>query len=215
MTATTAPPLTAGWLLFSGGAQEPTAEHVAAALGGVGSHQGPLAGMSAPGKGLLNRQLGEATHGMLNFSLSDLLKHGWQLHKTLAAAGKASLVPPGTPQVVDLSRHEVSVAHHPSVDIYLNGAKVHTVVFELALAFDVENLTGRVVGGRLVELQVGAVTATGRLSCENKQLVARSVHLDPAFVVSLGRGLALVHGAEGPPAAPAVGTAHVPGGPTY
>jgi hypothetical protein len=186
-----APPsqYTATWLLSGGrgGARQALAQilHGIARSGGLGQ-------LTDRTFTALNQQLTEATYGLLTIDLGALLRDGWRLHAALAAAGRATLQRPASTELVELAKHTISVRHQPAIDLYVNEVKLATIALELLLKIEVDSLLATVRDGRLVELRAGRCTATATLSCESVPLASGTTHLEPAFVLGLGRGLALV-----------------------
>jgi hypothetical protein len=74
----------------------------------------------------VNHQIATVTNGLLHLDLENLLMSGWHKYTELTKAAKRTLAAPGSEEVVFLATHRIVSTHRPSVDLLVDGAKVHT-----------------------------------------------------------------------------------------
>jgi len=165
-----------------------------------------LSAVSPAGRAVAGGEVAAALAGLLDLDLGETLIGGWRTHRALVAAAAATRVDPAASEVVQLATHRVTAAHRPYVEVVVNGATIATVGFELSIALDIDAVLATVRRARLVALHGGRITATVALTAAGREVVARAVTLDPAFLVQLGDGVTLLSDD-----APARGQAHVPG----
>lgn len=184
---------TASTLLFDGDARQALAARfddpeVRAALT---AQTGPV------GQRLIEQasgQIVQAAGSLLSTSLSDVLVKGWNLHQDLRAAAIETLEPfPAPPQKpVDLDPHEISVTQHPEVEVTLNGRRIVSLRFELAIVVTVSGLRAIVRVGRLAAVDSGSCTVTVTLSVQGARLARTVRELEAPLVVAFGEGIPLL-----------------------
>jgi len=141
----------------------------------------------------VNRQIATVTDGLLALDLGDVLMSGWCKYHDLAKAAERTLTSPGSEEVVVLATHRVSSTHHPSVELLVDGVKVHTFVFELQVTFDLNGVTAVVRRGALVALRGGECVITATFTLEGTPLeLSRKGRIDLAGVIQLHRPIPLV-----------------------
>lgn len=138
----------------------------------------------------LTRELAEVVLKSLDVvDLKDLLVGGWRKYKDLTDAAVRTLAAAGTQELVALAAHRIVSTHQPSVDLIVKGINVHTVVFDLTVAFDVSGVLAVVREGKLAALRGGTCLITGELALgeapllppvERRVDLARFVTLKPA-----------------------------------
>jgi len=165
-----------------------------------------LSALSPGGRGVVVSELGSALAGTLELDLGDTLVAGWRRHRALVEAAAVTRADASATEVVQLATHRVTAAHRPYVEVVVNGATIATVGFEVGLTLDIDAVVATVRHGRLVAVHGGRLTATAALTAAGRDILSRSVTLDPALIVSVGDGIALL-----PDEAPARGHAAVPG----
>jgi hypothetical protein len=153
---------------------------------------GVLGPVSEAGRRLVDRELAGALGGLLSLDLGPVLVGGWRRHRALVAAAHATRDHPAATEVVQLAPHQITTAHHPSVDLVVNGMKLATVEFDLGLTLDLDGLNATVRRATLVSVQGGRCTVTASLACAGAVLASRQIVIDPAVTVSLGDGIPLL-----------------------
>jgi hypothetical protein len=163
--------------------------------GVVGSLGKVLRGLSRAGQQATARQIAAVAGGLLELDLDEMLLAGWRKHADLIAAARRSMAALGSREVVELATHTVTSTHEPYVDVYLDGAPLSRVHFELTIQFQVVALTGIVGRGRLLALAAGDCLVSAALAAEGRRLVSREGRFDLPGLVRLGAGVPLVDSA--------------------
>jgi hypothetical protein len=144
------------------------------------------------------REATTAAAGLVDFSLTDLLVAGWRTHEELIAAARRTVAAPASTELVDLAEHRVTSTDRPYVNVFLDGDCVATIHLELSVTFDVSAMLAGVRRGRLVELHSGRCDVTATLSVEGDDVATRRGHLELPGVITLGDGIPLLTGDDGP-----------------
>ncbi|MFI8826603.1 hypothetical protein [Streptomyces sp. NPDC053431] len=141
-TTTTIPPLTApttvrSFLLGPGeGLDGPLR-----ARGTAGPLLAPVRGRTTPAADrAVEHELATVVDDFLGLDVIDLAAGGWRGHSALKAAARRTRDLPGSEEVVALARHRITSTHRPTVDLYVDGAKLGTVAVELNLVLWVSGL---------------------------------------------------------------------------
>src|SRR5215472_648996 len=82
--------------------------------------------------------LASATAGLLEVDLGDVLIYCWRTHDRLVNAAKATIGVPGRREFVQLGSQQVTWTQNPTIDILIDGARVHTFRFVLTIAFEIQ-----------------------------------------------------------------------------
>ena len=172
-----------------------TAEVLARSLGesGVaGSAIQGLRGLSTSALQAVHREVATVTNGLLNLDFGNLLVSGWRKYTDLTKAAKRTLVSPDSEEIVVLATHRVVSTHQPSVDLIVDGIKVHTLVFELKVEFDLNGVVAVVRRGGLVALRCGECVVTATLTLEGTSLKrSRKSRIDLPLAVRLNPAIPL------------------------
>ncbi|MGH3772577.1 MAG: hypothetical protein ACRDRW_14470 [Pseudonocardiaceae bacterium] len=140
----------------------------------------------------VNHEIATVADGLLNLDLGEVLMSGWRKYTDLATAAERTLASPGSEEVVVLATHRVSSTHRPSVDLLVDGVKVHTFVFELTVVFDLNAVTAVLRQGALVALRGGECVITATLTLQGTPLeLSRKGRIDLALVIPLHRPIPL------------------------
>jgi hypothetical protein len=149
----------------------------------------------------VNHEIAAVADGLLNLDFGDVLMSGWRKYTNLTEAAERTLASPGSEEVVALATHRVSSTHHPSVELLVDGIKVHTFVFELTVVFDLTGVAAVLRRGSLVALRGGECVVTATLTLEGTPLeLSRKSRIDLALVVALHRPIPLVRRGRHTPA---------------
>ncbi len=194
-------PLSARTFLLGDAVGTDTAEVLARSLTeqGQSAIQG-LRGLSASALQAVNREIATVADGLLNLDLGDVLMSAWGKYTDLTKAAERTLASPGSEEVVVLATHRVVSTHRPSVDLIVDGAKVHTFVFELKVVFDLNGVAAVLREGDLVALRAGECVVTATLTLEETPLeLTQKGGIDLALVVPLRRPIRLARQGHHPP----------------
>lgn len=185
--------LTASDVLLGGSPGEDHAETLARSFGERSVVQSGIKGLrhlSASASKALTRQLAEVVISSLDLvDLKDLLVSGWCKYKDLTDAAVRTLAAMGAEELVALAAHRIVSSHHPSVDLIVKGVNVHTCVFDLSVAFDVNGVLAVVRRGELAALRGGTCLISAELAMDEVPLLpeqqrrvdlTRFVTLNPA-----------------------------------
>jgi hypothetical protein len=139
--------------------------------------------------------------GLLDVGLDRLLLTGWRRHHDLVAAARRTLVWPGSTELVDLIRHQVTANQQPSVAVLVDGRQVATIELGLTVEFDVSALVAGIKAGLLVAVHAGSCDVTATLAIQGAEVQSQSTHLDLRVVLTVSPGIRLLP-AESYPASP-------------
>lgn len=77
-----------------------------------------------------------------------------------------------------LATHRVVSTHHPSVEVLIDGVKVHSFIFELKVIFNLDGVTAVVRQGNLVALRAGQRVVTATLTLQTTLELSRKGQLN-------------------------------------
>ncbi len=182
-------PLSARAFLLGGDTGADTAAVLARSLRECGVARSAIQGLRNLSVSALQAVHGEVAtvaDGLLELDLGDVLLSGWRKYTDLTKAAERTLASAGSEEVVALATHRVVSTHRPSVDLIVDGAKVHTFVFELKVEFDLKGVVAVVRRGDLVALRCGECVVTATLTLEGTSLKrSRKGRIDLALAVRL------------------------------
>jgi hypothetical protein len=151
-----------------------------------------LCSLSGSALHAVNHEIATIADGLLNLDLGDVLLGGWQKYSQLTHAAQRTLASPGSEELVVLATHRVVSTHHPSVELLIDGVKVHTLVFELTVVFDLNGVIAVLRQGNLVALRAGQCEVTVTLTLEKTPLeLSRHGHLNLPLLIKLHRPIPL------------------------
>ena len=151
-----------------------------------------LRSLSSSALQAVNHEIATVADGLLNLDLGEVLLSGWHKYTDLTKAAQRTLASPGSEEVVVLATHRVVSTHHPSVELLIDGVKVHTFVFELKLVFDLNGVTAVVRQGNLVALRAGECLVTATLALEGTALkLSKKGHINLPLALQLQRPIPL------------------------
>jgi hypothetical protein len=157
--------------------------------------------LSVSGLRAVDREIATVADGLFNLDFGNILMSGWRRYTALAKAAERTLATPGREERVVLVSHRVTSTHYPSVDLLVDGVKVHTFVFELKVVFDLNGVIAVLRHGDLVALRGGQCVITVTLTLEGTPLeLSRKGHIDLALVIQLHRPIPLTRQGHRPPA---------------
>ena len=149
------------------------------------------------------REAAAAAAGLLDVDLDSLLLAGWRAHRDLTGAARRTLAVPGSTELVDLIRHQVSVAQEPSVAVLVDGRQVATIQLGLSVDFDISALVAGIKAGLLVAVHAGTCDVTATLAIQGTDVLTATSHFDLPGVIRVSPGIALLPAADYPAAGPA------------
>ncbi|HJY04131.1 MAG TPA: hypothetical protein VJ351_25285 [Streptosporangiaceae bacterium] len=145
------------------------------------------------------REAAAAAAGLLDVDLDGLLLAGWRAHRDLTGAARRTLAVPGSTELVDLIRHQVSVAQEPSVAVLVDGRQVATIQLGLSVDFDISALVAGIKAGLLVAVHAGTCDLTATLAIQGTDVLTATSHFDLPAVMRVSPGIALLPAGDYPP----------------
>ena len=169
-----------------------------------------LTWLTQQGRKAAEEQLASATAGLLDVDVGDLLIYCWRTHERLIEAARQTQQIPGRQEVVQLGTHRITSAHNPTIELLIDGVKVHTFRFQLTVIFDIDVVALIVREGLLTGLKAGDGTVTGTLTLEmpggDIDLVNQQRKVNLRLIVNVGHGIPLLPADAGDGPRPAPGT---------
>ena len=173
--------------LFDSGRRQ-AAQTLSASLHGLGAAVTALRGVRSLDDAalrLVDDQISEVAVSQLEFDHGHLVKEGWSQYQPLQDAGQRSLEAPGMERDVDVLTPRVTAVRHPKAEILVDGALVHSHVFDLTAEFALSAVTVVVRDGCLVGLRNGDCTLAVSLTLEGHTLASRSQDIDLSALLQL------------------------------
>jgi hypothetical protein len=149
------------------------------------------------------REAAAAGAGLLDVRLDGLLLSGWRIHHDLTGAARRTLAAPGSTELVDLVRHQVTASQEPSVAVLVDGRQVATIQLGLTVEFDVSALVAAVKAGSLVAIHAGSCDVTATLTIQGAEVQTASTHLDLPAALTVSPGIRLLPAEDYPASLPA------------
>ncbi|HXO23390.1 MAG TPA: hypothetical protein VN870_02355, partial [Streptosporangiaceae bacterium] len=104
---------------------------------------------------------------------------------------------PGRDEVVQLGAHRITSAYNPTIELLIDGVKVHTFRFQLTVIFNIEVAALIVRDGLLMALKAGDGAVTGTLTLdlpgEDAELVKQQRKINLHLIINTGHGIPLLH----------------------
>jgi hypothetical protein len=175
---------------------------------------GDLTRLTQHGRDAAEEQLASVTEGLLNLDLGDLLIYGWRTRERLVQAARKTRQIPGRREVVQLGTHRFTSAHNPTIELLIDGVKVHTFRFQLTVIFDIEVAALIVQHGQLTALKAGDGAVTCTLTLEmpggDVELVNQQRKINLHLIINIGHGIPLLPADVGDGDQPGPATARPP-----
>jgi hypothetical protein len=151
------------------------------------------------------REAARVAADLLQADLIGVLVSGWREYRDIVAAARRTLAAPGSPELVSVATHEVTVDQHPSVNVLVDSRRVADLELDLSIVCDVSALLLLISGGYLVAIRSGRCDVTVTLAIQGTEQMSRQTRLDLPGVVKIGRGIRLLPVTEYPVSARAGG----------
>src|SRR5215467_9247349 len=171
---------------------------------------GDLTRLTQHGREAAEQQLASVTGGLLDLDLGDLLIYGWRTRERLIKAARQTRQTPGRQEVVQLGTHRITSTHNPTIELLVDGVKVHTFRFQLTVIFDIEIAALIIRDGLLTALKAGDGAITCTLALEmpggDIELAGQQRKIDLHLIINIGHGIPLLPADAGHGARPEPGT---------
>ncbi|MFM9863243.1 MAG: hypothetical protein ACKVRO_06515 [Micropepsaceae bacterium] len=135
----------------------------------------------------------EALKGVLSVPLVDVLSSAWTTRRELKQYLDRSKFP--REELIDhaLGKHEIQSTHRPKLQIMLDNSPIGAEFeFAVTVALNVEAAILRIQDGRIMHAQLGKVSGSGAIKCEEATLFARATKpVALAQTLSFGQGIAI------------------------
>jgi hypothetical protein len=210
-TTGTPAPRTALEVLFGSGGDNDVESVIRQLASNPGSLGRALEGLPKATRDAAVHQVAEATAGLLNVDLMELLADGWRKYEGLVAAARRTLAAPGTVELVELASHQVTAEQEPYVSVRVDDHQVATLSLELSIDFDISAMIAEIRAGRLAAVQSGHCDVAATLAVEETELVTRKTRLELPGVINLGHGIRLLPAHDYPHPEPRQSTSSEPG----
>jgi hypothetical protein len=151
-----------------------------------------VTGPTAASTRILTTQIANALAQVLDLNIAQFVLDGWAKHRELLAAARTTAGSPTHTEEVVLADHRISSRHQPAAEVYLNGARVATVQFELEVWIDIQSVVVLVRGGRLVAIRAGDAGVGARLATAGHDIAERRVRCAAGALIPLGSGIPLL-----------------------
>jgi hypothetical protein len=150
-----------------------------------------LDGAKVPGGwGALRETVLTEAAGLLDVSLLDVFRWGWNKSRELERYRDRAKYPPHETFTVPLAEHTIKSSHKPHVEIRIDGAKKGRIDFAVEIEIAVKGMKLEVQGARIRKIRTGECKAKGTFSCEGLKLVEReSRTLSLPGTLDLGEGI--------------------------
>lgn len=197
-TVTTQTVLSARTFLLGSGSEDDLAvlRQALSEHGVISQCGGELARLTQDARQAANDTLASVTAGFLDLDLGDVLIYGWRTHERLVKSAKETVRAPGREEVVQLGSHQVTWTKHPTIEMLVDGVRVHTFRFKLTITFEIDVAAAVVREGKLAALKAGDGSVTGALTMEmpgeDIQLLRQERRINLHLIVHLGSGIPLI-----------------------
>ena len=188
ITARSTQPLTACGFLLDGVAGHNAGERLARELEQrhvTGASLDGLRGLSGSALRALYSEIAAVTARLLDLRLADALVGAWRTYSKLTAAAEDTLATPDSEALVPLATHSVTWTHDPHIDVLVDGTKITSLEFRMAVIFELRGVVAVVRAGDLVALRCGECLITATLTLEEQTLAQRKARTQPAWLVPL------------------------------
>ncbi len=198
--------LTARTLLLGAGTDDDLASlrHTLSERGVLSQCGGELTRLTPEARQAVDDTLASVTAGLLDIDLGDALIYCWRTHDRLVKAAEETMRVPGRQEVVQLASHEVTWTTQPTIDLLVDGVRVHTFRFQLSLVFEVDVAAAVVKEGKLAGLKAGDGSVAGTLTLEmpgeDLELLRQERRINLHIIIHLGSGIPLLRTEPNPPA---------------
>ena len=174
----------------------PVLRHAFAEHGVPGAYVRGLKDLTENARNAATDAFTSATEGMLEFDFGDMVMSGWRMHKRLIAAADATLRTPGRQEIVQLGSHQITSIHRPTIDLLVNGVRMHTFRFRLTMVVEVEVAAAIIRSGKLVALKVGDASLAATLALDSTggdiQIAHQERNIDLNRIIRLAQGIPLM-----------------------
>lgn len=204
MTTTSPQPnLSAQAVVFGSGTQydlrplrQALSEH-----GVVGQCGGELARLTREGREAADDALASATAGLLEVDIGDVLIRCWSTNDRMVRAAEETARTPRRQEVVQLVSYQVAWTNYPTIDLLVDGVRVHTFRFKLSISFEIQVAAAVIQEGKLVAFKAGDTTVVIALALEipggDLEFIRKEQQINLNLIIHLGSGKSLLSGGQG------------------
>jgi hypothetical protein len=138
------------------------------------------------------RELAEATGGLLSLNLADVAASGWKKYSALRDAALSTRNAPTIKKSVALATHKIDSSYHPTIDLIVDDAHVATIKIDMQIDFTMAGVVAVVSDGRLTEIRSGTCTVTASLAVQQIEITNKQRQFDLPGAVRLRHGVPLL-----------------------
>ena len=163
---------------------------------------GKLSRLTGDGREAANDALASAAAGLLDVDLGDMLIYAWRTQERLADAARETLRAPARTEIVQLASHQVTSTYNPTVDLMVDGVRVHTFHLQLDVVLTIDVAAVIVQNGRLIAVKAGDGSVSGTLTLKmpggDATLLHHEQQIDLHLIIRVGNGIPLPSRDESP-----------------
>lgn len=110
---------------------------------------------------------------LLRLDLGVILVGGWKKIEELRTYTNAKKYGPEETILVELTRHVITSAHKPSLDVMVNHVKLDTMPFDLKVTVTLDGAVLTIRGGKIHAVSPGTCKGSFELKCEGYTMLKR------------------------------------------
>ena len=135
-------------------------------------------------------EISRNVEAVLDVSLLDVLRGGWNKARMLARYRDREKYPPDTTYIAPLTEHTIRSRHRPHLEIRINQQPAGRIDFEFLLEMVIKGLRLHIRDGRIRKIDTGECRARAKLNCEGFPLVQQEwKRLEIPGSIDLGEGV--------------------------
>jgi len=130
---------------------------------------------------------------LLNIGLPDIMVMAWNNSLSLRKYLDKEKYPPEQTFLAPLIEHTIQSAHHPSIEIQINGKMIGKIELDINLALTLKGIVLKIQDGKIKEILTGSCKGKGTIKCENiliKEKETETVSLPGS--IHLGEGVPIL-----------------------
>ncbi|MET9953090.1 hypothetical protein ABZ135_16255 [Streptomyces sp. NPDC006339] len=121
----------------------------------------------------VEHELATVVDDFLGLDALDLVAAGWRGHTALRSAARRTRDLPGSEEVVALATHRVTSSHRPTVDVYVDGARIGTLEVGLDVVFWISGFVCVVRDAHLTRVESGNCAVDASLAVQGEIITER------------------------------------------
>jgi hypothetical protein len=123
----------------------------------------------------LSQSVATGACSLLSDNVVDIFAGAWCKYKELTQCAEETLAPPGSTSTVTLADHDFTYEIEPSLEILIDGKKVGTIPFAVAVTFTVKAMMLEIASGCVGKVQSGRLSWSASLNCGSSAIWTREL----------------------------------------